>query len=299
MRKKGSPTYLGKGQPPKKDNSAAAQIRLIASILIFVTAFAVRFIFPEFSAGIRESILSILNANVDYMAAAEAFSDGISGRRDIKSTAVTVFTYLTVPDAEAVFAQEIDFPIENIGVLSHRQPAAVTEPTEPEEKEDEMLTLMVSAFKEKQSKFEGHDMPANVTYDAPKLGIDYVRPAEGTFTSAFGYRDHPVDGNIKFHYGLDIGCSLGSEIKCFGDGTVTEVTDSSSYGLNIVVTHANGVTTRYAHCSEILKKVGDTVKCGDVIAKSGQTGNATGPCMHFEIRVNDTYVNPEYYLYGL
>lgn len=69
------------------------------------------------------------------------------------------------------------------------------------------------------------------------LGFDYCTPVMGTLTSDFGYREHPVEGEERFHYGIDIGAAAGTEIGCFADGTVTAVGESSSYGKYITVAH--------------------------------------------------------------
>ena len=118
----------------------------------------------------------------------------------------------------------------------------------------------------------------------------------GTLTSSFGYREHPVEGEERFHYGVDIGAATGTEIGCFADGTVTAVGESSSYGKYITVSHQGGFSTLYAHCSKILASSGDTVKEGEAIAEVGETGIATGPHLHFELHQGSQYLNPIYYV---
>lgn len=123
-------------------------------------------------------------------------------------------------------------------------------------------------------------------------------PVNGNITSEYSYRVHPISGEYKFHSGLDIGANSGEEIKSALDGKVVEVDDSAStgYGKYIIVSHTDGVSTLYAHCSEIIAKLGDTVEKGELIAKVGSTGYSTGPHLHFEVRVNNICLNPKWYV---
>ena len=128
------------------------------------------------------------------------------------------------------------------------------------------------------------------------LGFSYTDPVQGTLTSAFGYRDHPVSDKEKFHYGLDISAEEGTIISAFADGTVTAVGESSELGNYIEITHDNGFSTLYAHCSRITASSGQTVKMGDPVAEVGATGDATGNHLHFELRHDNVYLNPIYYV---
>ena len=128
------------------------------------------------------------------------------------------------------------------------------------------------------------------------LGFDYQKPVDGTVTSDFGFRDHPVEGTERFHYGLDIGCEKGEIIRAFADGTVTAVAESSELGKYIILTHAGGYTTLYAHCSRINASSGQSVRMGDPVAEAGDTGDATGYHLHFELHQDNMYLNPIYYV---
>ena len=144
--------------------------------------------------------------------------------------------------------------------------------------------------------YSDQNLPDNVCLEQALLGFDYCTPVMGTLTSNFGYREHPVEGEERFHYGVDIGAAAGTEIGCFADGTVTAVGESSSYGKYITVSHQGGFSTLYAHCSKILASSGDTVKEGEAIAEVGETGVATGPHLHFELHQGSQYLNPIYYV---
>lgn len=131
------------------------------------------------------------------------------------------------------------------------------------------------------------------------LDIDQsMAPVDGHYTSSFGWREYPLGDGVEkdFHYGVDISADEGTPVAAFADGVVDFVGESPSYGNYLEVRHSDTVTSRYAHCSKILVQEGDTVAMGDVIARSGSTGNVTGPHLHFEIRVNGLYHDPTYYL---
>ena len=126
----------------------------------------------------------------------------------------------------------------------------------------------------------------------------YIWPVYGRVSSGFGGRRAPKAGASTNHKGLDIAVATGTSVMATSGGKVTAAGWQSGYGYVVYVDHGNGVTSRYGHLSKVLVKVGQSVSQGDVIARSGNTGNSTGPHLHFEIRVNGTAVNPLNYLNG-
>ncbi len=121
-------------------------------------------------------------------------------------------------------------------------------------------------------------------------------PSTKYVTSEFGSRSQPVAGASTNHKGLDIGAAMGADIVAADSGTILFSGNSSSYGKYIVITHGGGITTLYAHCSQLLVKAGATVTKGQVIAKVGSTGISSGPHLHFEVSVNGSRVNPRDYV---
>ena len=113
----------------------------------------------------------------------------------------------------------------------------------------------------------------------------------GVITSNFGKRNSDNENVSEYHTGIDIGAEYGTDIKSSVTGIVTLVSNVVDYGKQVRVRN-NNVTTLYAHCSEILVKEGDIVADGQVIAKVGNSGNSTGPHLHFEIRVDDRCLDP-------
>lgn len=117
-------------------------------------------------------------------------------------------------------------------------------------------------------------------------------PSTRRLTSYFSTRQHPIDGVTKMHNGIDIAGGMGVDIVAADSGTVLFAGNSSSYGKYIVISHGNGITTLYAHCSQLLVSAGASVTKGQTIAKVGSTGKSTGPHLHFEVSVNGTRRNP-------
>lgn len=113
-------------------------------------------------------------------------------------------------------------------------------------------------------------------------------------SSYYGNRTYYYKGKkVKdFHSGIDIPAATGTNIYAAQDGEVILSSWHSSYGYYLIVDHGGGIATLYAHCSKLLKKVGDKVSQGDHIAEMGSTGNSTGPHLHFEVRVNGQRQNP-------
>lgn len=134
-------------------------------------------------------------------------------------------------------------------------------------------------------QYTGTGSTATGTYIWPCPSSTYV-------TSAFGMRDHPLFGDERPHSGIDVAGSAGSEVLAADSGTVAVATYSSSYGNYVTIYHSNGDYTLYAHMSSLAVSAGQSVTQGDVIGYVGSTGWATGPHLHFEIRVNGSTVDP-------
>ncbi|KQL36715.1 MULTISPECIES: peptidoglycan DD-metalloendopeptidase family protein [Bacillaceae] len=118
----------------------------------------------------------------------------------------------------------------------------------------------------------------------------WTKPANGTFTSGYGYRIHPIYGKGKMHYGVDFANSTGTPVVSAADGVVSYASPLSTYGNVIMVTHSidgQTFTSLYAHLSKINVSVGQVVSKGEHIGAIGTTGNSTGPHLHFEIHIGN------------
>ncbi len=117
-------------------------------------------------------------------------------------------------------------------------------------------------------------------------------PTSTYITSNFGYRTAPTAGATSYHRGIDIACTLGSEVKVAASGVVIYTGYLGSAGNAVVVDHGSGISTCYYHLSSFACSVGDSVTAGQTICYSGNTGVSTGPHLHFAVRENGEYVNP-------
>lgn len=124
-----------------------------------------------------------------------------------------------------------------------------------------------------------------------------ARPVNvGYNSSSFGRRVDPFTGRTAFHEGLDFTAAVGTPIYAAAGGVVTVSEHMPDYGKIIKISHGSGLETRYAHASELLVKVGEVVKKGQVIAKVGSTGRSTGPHLHFEVRRDGAPLDPRKFL---
>jgi len=121
-------------------------------------------------------------------------------------------------------------------------------------------------------------------------------PVEGQITGSFGERIDPFNGEGAFHSGVDIGSSYGHPIVAPADGVVTVTDTMGGYGKTIMIDHGSGISTRYGHLSGFAVTAGQHVQRGDIIGYVGESGRSTGPHLHYEVRINDTPVNPYKYL---
>lgn len=155
---------------------------------------------------------------------------------------------------------------------------------------------------EYDSEIDGNLSGNIIDYEGMKSTVvsgqinSFLWPVNGVVSSDYGYRTHPISGEYAMHNGIDIAAERGKDIHSSFDGVVKAQGYSDSYGYYIIVTHSDNVETLYAHCSKILKSKGDIVKKGDTIALVGSTGRSTGPHVHFEIRVGNYRINPNWML---
>ena len=138
---------------------------------------------------------------------------------------------------------------------------------------------------------------------APLMQMDLMRteteavlPVSGTVTSGYGERIHPIFGKTGFHSGVDLAAAEGTAVHAALDGTVVDVGVGEVSGRYVKIAHAGGRETLYCHLSAQNVEKGVTVRKGDVIGFVGQTGLATGPHLHFELKINGEKVDPAPFL---
>jgi murein DD-endopeptidase MepM/ murein hydrolase activator NlpD len=121
-------------------------------------------------------------------------------------------------------------------------------------------------------------------------------PVEGQVTGSFGERIDPFNGEGAFHSGVDIGSTYGHQVIAPADGVVVFADFLGGYGKALMLDHGHGISTRYGHLSGYAVTPGQHIHRGDVIGYVGLSGRSTGPHLHYEVRINDTPVNPYKYL---
>ena len=134
--------------------------------------------------------------------------------------------------------------------------------------------------------------------DTAYIGGELAWPVPGytRITSKYSMRVHPITGQYKLHTGVDIGAPEGANFIAANDGIVTKAEYNTAYGNMVIVDHGGGISTLYAHGSEMLVEVGQSVKRGEPVLKIGSTGYSTGPHAHFEVRINGITTDPLPYI---
>ena len=259
-------------------------LKLYISAGIFILLTAVRVISPSFAAQLANEIENVLvmehEQTVSVIELGKSLAEG-----EVISTFFQKGENKPGPEPT---------PVPTAVTAITPAPAPTPAPTpiaEPQPTENPA----VAAFLESQAAYAEYAVPTNVSYECPVLPFEYVSPVSGIKSSGFGYRLHPIENKVKYHYGTDFAANTGTAVTAFADGVIVAAGDSDSYGKYMIIDHSDGYSTLYAHCSELCMGCGNVSK-GDVIARVGSTGAATGPHLHFELMCNDTYLNPEFYL---
>lgn len=259
------PRPQGKREEPAKAAPRSGLIQLTVSALILVLAVALKLLSPGTMAEVRDTVLRYMGEDTDFVAAFSSLGRAMGG--DMEEALSDVYV--------AVFGQQ---------EADEEEP---TEDTAKAPKEQPMAPIAV---------YTAENTPAKAQLFQEVLGFAYADPVVGTLSDRFGCRTHPISGTERFHYGLDIAAEEGVTVTAFAQGIVSVIGDNAELGKYVEVVHANGYSTLYAHCSRILASGGQTVALGDPIAEVGQTGQATGPHLHFELHRDTVYLNPIYYV---
>lgn len=162
---------------------------------------------------------------------------------------------------------------------------------------DTFYALRTEALSGEISRALESGLTAHFTGDWTELAAaPSMWPVEGRVASSFGEREDPINGEGAFHTGVDIDAPTGTPVRAAADGDVTGAEMGAGYGRAIELNHGHDVMTLYGHLSAIAVVPGQHVTRGQVIGYVGQTGRATGPHLHYEVRVHNVPVNPYKYL---
>jgi len=275
-----------------KTEFSAGERRHLAQLVIcscvFVLLVAAKLLLPGKMQEVNTALNRILEQNMDVQTVFSAVGRAFSGEEDLGDVYQAVFEpeeYQAVRTSAAVSMEEVSA----MDTLREYRVEELPEAVEPVSVETLAYVL-----------YSDQNLPESASLEQDLLGFDYCSPLPGaTVSSEYGYREHPVEGEERFHYGIDLAANTGTAISCFADGTVKAVGESSSYGKYCIVDHGGGYSTLYAHCSRITTSSGREVSGGEKIAEVGETGIATGPHLHFELQKDGTYLNPVYYVTAL
>ena len=289
-------------------------IQLVVSLALFLLVYIGRGVFPAQ----LEVWRTVAAANVDFKAAFQRFSGDLSRGEPMAGALEALCVTLMGGDVEeepspspSPFEDELQMPVRlshtsrmgldylnEHGILAKadfsskgdepvdREP----ESAPPEASQPALMTAVAQEYTD-----DGVKLPQNVSLAFYELGLSETAvPVNGTVTS--GYRDSPINGKNEFHLALDIGAEDGVEIGAFAAGTVEYIGESDEFGKYLKVSHANNVSSFYAHCSKLLVHKGDQVACGQTVALVGHTGNVTGSHLHLTIEKDNIRLDPAYYV---
>ena len=160
--------------------------------------------------------------------------------------------------------------------------------------ETEQIVESVDTSEAETTQVEETPVLSQMEQDANyiKSTINFIKPVNGTISSMFGLRNPTTASVPKNHTGIDIAAVTGTRIVSATEGTVIYTSSKGDYGKHIKI-QVNDVIVLYAHCNKLYVKEGDVIKQGQEIAEVGSTGNTTGPHLHFEIRYQERYVDPQ------
>ena len=310
-----------RGKRPARQNEGQGYwrrlIQLLVSLALFLLVYIGRGVFPARFEMWRSAIYD----DVDFSAAFQEFSRAVSEGQPLRESLERLGVRILGGESEADRPDPAETAPLNVILLSQtpgagrawldthgvmagigtkktvdeppvsQQPEATDTPT-AEPSQPTLGTAVPQEYSE-----DGVKLPSNVSFAFYELGLpETVDPVAGPVTSAFGFRDSPITGKYEFHLALDIGAAEGTEIGAFADGVVEYIGESNVFGQYLKITHANGVSSFYAHCSKLLVKKSETVTCGQTVALVGHTGNATGPHLHLTIEKDNVRLDPAHYV---
>lgn len=214
--------------------------------------------------------------------------------KDIRDTVAAEKLELEQTQAEA---QETKAQMDaNMTELESQREAKVAQQQKIESQKNEANAAYAAMIEQEEELMaEYKKAAAQLAAQSTYVGGTFMWPlpaANNVITCKYGYRTHPVTGKYKLHTGIDLRATTGTKVYAANGGTVTTSGYSSAWGNYIIINHGGGYTTLYAHLSRRNVSKGATVKQGDVIGLSGNTGYSTGPHLHFEINKNGSSYDP-------
>ena len=268
-------------------------VRLLICVSLFLLLTAVKMVAPAAAAELKAAALPVLDRQDDVRPLLR------QAERRLFPKALHVDQWSPPEPPLVRLRQTLEAPRED-PMASLPKASPLAEPS-PEPTENPALLFgnaVKETFLQAQAAISDQAPPENVSYEVAALPFAETTPVAGYTSSGFGYRIHPIQNNLRFHYGTDFAADAGTEILAFADGTVLAAGEDAGYGNYVKLDHGDGYVTLYGHCSQLLVSEGTHVSRGQTIALVGATGQATGPHLHFELIHHGVYLNPEFYLYA-
>ena len=242
--------------------------QFIICVIIYISFYTIKNIPTLVPQEVIYKISDVLEYDINIQEVYENFNSYINSKSQEQNNEGLIEETLAVSDNEEIIEESVN----NINQESIK-PAQAVEETQVIEESSSLSQMEIDA-------------------QYIKANCSIIKPLEGEITSRFGMRNPTVPTVPKYHTGIDIARVVGTVIISAIEGDVEVVSSQGDYGNHIKITNGE-VSTLYAHCSKIYVKQGDHIVQGQEIAEVGETGNVTGPHLHFEIRRNNQYVDPD------
>ncbi len=180
--------------------------------------------------------------------------------------------------------------LQNTKVMKDSYTAQLTDQEKQIQSEIDAYQTQLNQLESEIQSITANNLIVNPNY----IGGVMLWPVPGytKLSSTFKMRVHPITGVYKLHTGIDIPAPKGTSFLAANSGVVVKAGYNTAYGNMVMIDHGGGVSTLYAHGDKIMVTLGQTVNQGDVVLQVGETGYATGPHAHFEVRINGTPVDP-------
>lgn len=261
--------YQGRKRSRKK-RAGAFPVLLWALIIVVAAAAA----FPKAAEKVRDRVADAMK--LDIGGAMEVFKREVRDESLFKA-AKEAFKYAFRPQEDRGI--EVLAEGENGGSPVSGEAEAAGKTLSAEE-----------SFRASQDIYNDMGLPNNVTYDQKETSLTFTTPAAGEVVRGFGY-GKDEDGEVSFHYGIDVKAGSGADVLSPAPGTVEAVGDSTIFGRYVILSHGDGVSSLYAMLEETPLMQGESVRAGQTL------GTTAGETVHMELLIDGDYVNPQYYVY--
>jgi len=251
--------------------------QFIICLIIYIAFYAIKSTPDIVSQEVMYKISDILEYDINIQELYNKFNAYINKSDEESNTSVENNTLIE----ETLSVTDNVSEVENVNVVENSETTISNQEEIQEENVEPQVVEESSSLSQMQ-----------IDAEYIKANYSIIKPLEGEITSRYGIRNPTVPTVPKYHTGIDIARVTGTVIIAAMDGTVEFVSSEGDYGNHLKITNGE-VSTLYAHCSTIYVKEGDKITQGQQIAEVGATGNVTGPHLHFEIRRNNQYVDPD------